>query len=218
MTYSGLQYMLDNILLGDQGYLYLINGSGGLIYHPKMQLIDVGLEEENSPVASTYRDGDHQESWQGKERNIIVRTIGYTGWKIVGVVPEQEFTLSGVKTRLFMVFVVAFFLFLLAVINAYISSKITAPVKELEKSVNALEAGELDAEIYVGGSYEIQHLGRSLGDMARRIQALMDDIVAQHESKRKSEFDTLQSQINPHFLRAGVSYRCGMSWSMCGTI
>lgn len=200
MTYSGLQYMLDNILLGDQGYLYLINGSGGLIYHPKMQLIDVGLEEENSPVASTYRDGDHQESWQGKERNIIVRTIGYTGWKIVGVVPEQEFTLSGVKTRLFMVFVVAFFLFLLAVINAYISSKITAPVKELEKSVNALEAGELDAEIYVGGSYEIQHLGRSLGDMARRIQALMDDIVAQHESKRKSEFDTLQSQINPHFL------------------
>ena len=28
----------------------------------------------------------------------------------------------------------------------------------------------------------------------------MDDIVAEHESKRKSEFDTLQSQINPHFL------------------
>lgn len=29
---------------------------------------------------------------------------------------------------------------------------------------------------------------------------LMEDIVAEHESKRKSEFDTLQSQINPHFL------------------
>ena len=28
----------------------------------------------------------------------------------------------------------------------------------------------------------------------------MQDIVAEHESKRKSEFDTLQSQINPHFL------------------
>ena len=97
-------------------------------------------------------------------------------------------------------FVVAFFLFLLAVINAYISSKITAPIKELEKSVNALEAGELDTDIDIGGSYEIQHLGRSIGEMARRIQVLMEDIVAQHESKRKSEFDTLQSQINPHFL------------------
>ncbi len=200
MTYSSLQYMLDNILLGDQGYLYLISSDGELIYHPKMQLIDAGLEEENIAAASTYRDGNHRESWQGKERDIIVKTVGYTGWKIIGVVPEQGFTLNEVKTRLFMVFVAAFFVFLLAVINAYISSKITAPIQELEKSVNALEEGELDTQIYVGGSYEIQHLGRSLGDMARRIQMLMKDIVAEHESKRKSEFDTLQSQINPHFL------------------
>ncbi len=200
MTYSSLQYMLDNILLGDQGYLYLISSGGGLIYHPKMQLIDVGLEEENIKAASTYRDGNYRETWQGKERDIIAKTVGYTGWKIIGVVPEQGFTLNGVKTQLFMVFVVAFFLFLLAVINAYISSKITAPIKELEKSVNALEAGELDTDIDIGGSYEIQHLGRSIGEMARRIQVLMEDIVAQHESKRKSEFDTLQSQINPHFL------------------
>lgn len=200
MTYASLQYMLDNIPLGDQGYLYLIGSDGELIYHPRMQLIDAGLEEENIAAASSYRDGNYQETWQGKERSIIVKTVGYTGWKIIGVVPEQGFTLNGVKTRLFMVFVVAFFLFVLAVINAYISSKITAPIHELEKSVNALEEGELDTQVYTGGSYEIQHLGRSIGEMARRIQALMADIVAEHESKRKSEFDTLQSQINPHFL------------------
>ena len=28
----------------------------------------------------------------------------------------------------------------------------------------------------------------------------MQDIVREHEAKRKQEFDTLQSQINPHFL------------------
>ena len=200
MTYAGLQYMLDNIPLGDQGYLYLVGGEGELIYHPKMQLIDAGLAEENVSAACTYQDGNYEETWKGKNRNIIVKTVGYTGWKIIGVVPEQGFTLNEVKTRLFMVFVVAFFLFLLAVINAYISSKITAPIQELEESVNALEAEELDAEVYLGGSYEIQHLGRSIGVMAKRIQALMKDIVSEHESKRKSEFDTLQSQINPHFL------------------
>lgn len=52
----------------------------------------------------------------------------------------------------------------------------------------------------MGGSYEIRHLGRSIGDMAKRIQELMEDIVREHEAKRKREFDTLQSQINPHFL------------------
>ena len=43
-------------------------------------------------------------------------------------------------------------------------------------------------------------MGKSIQNMARQIKRLMDDIVAEHESKRKSEFDTLQSQINPHFL------------------
>ena len=89
---------------------------------------------------------------------------------------------------------------MLMLINAFISSRITNPIHELEKSVNAIEAGELDKEVYIGGSYEIRHLGRSIGDMAKRIKMLMQDIVAEHESKRKSEFDTLQSQINPHFL------------------
>lgn len=200
ITYSSLQYMLDNIALGKRGYLYLISSGGELIYHPKMQLIDAGLEEENIAAAAGYRDGNHQEVFQGEKRAVTVKTVGYTGWKIIGVTPEQGFSLNGAKTQLFMVFMIAFFLFLLGVINANISTKITAPIQELEKSVNALEAGELDTEVYVGGSYEIQHLGHSIGDMAKRIQALMNDIVAEHESKRKSEFDILQSQINPHFL------------------
>ncbi len=200
ITYGSLQYMLDNLVLGNQGYLYLVSSGGGLIYHPRMQMIDANLETENLEAAAGYRDGNYQEIFEGEKRDVVVKSVGYTGWKIIGVTPAGGFSLSGMKTKLFLIFVVAFFLFLLAIVNAFISTKITAPIQELEKSVNALEAGELDAEIYMGGSYEIHHLGRSIDDMAKRIQTLMDDIVAEHESKRKREFDTLQSQINPHFL------------------
>ena len=200
IAYGSLKQLLDNASMGNQGYLYLVSGSGELIYHPKMQLIDAGLAEENLDAAAGYRDGNYQELFLGEKRDVAVKSVGYTGWKIIGVTPEKGFSLNSIKTKLFVVFVAAFFVFLLAMINAYISSRITAPIQELEKSVNALEAGELDTEVYMGGSYEIQHLGRSIGDMARRIQELMQDIVTEHESKRKSEFDTLQSQINPHFL------------------
>jgi len=200
MSYGSLQQMLDNASLGNGGYLYMISSSGELIYHPKMQLIDAGLEEENNQAAAEYHDGTLQELWHGKTRNITVKSVGYTGWKLIGVTPQQGLSLNSLKTKLFIVFIFSFFLFLLTLINAYISSRITGPIQRLEKSVNALEAGELDTEVYCGGSYEIRHLGRSIGDMAKRIQTLMQDIVEEHESKRKSEFDTLQSQINPHFL------------------
>ena len=125
---------------------------------------------------------------------------GYTGWRIVGVMPLDTVSLNAIKTRILIVFIIALVLFILTIINSYISSRITDPIKELEKSVNQIEEGNLETEVYTGGSYEIQHLGKSIQNMARQIRRLMDDIVAEHESKRKSEFDTLQSQINPHFL------------------
>ncbi|HIT63576.1 MAG TPA: sensor histidine kinase [Candidatus Ventrimonas merdavium] len=200
ITYASLQQLLDNITLGNGGYVYMADSGGSLIYHPRMQLIDAGLAEENLQAAVSYRDGSVQEVYQGQVREVTVKSVGYTGWKLIGVSPENAISLNNLKTNLFIVFIVAFVLFILVLINAYISTKITGPIQKLEKSVNALEEGDLDTEISIGGSYEIQHLGRSIRDMAQRIQVLMNDIVAEHESKRKSEFDTLQSQINPHFL------------------
>lgn len=200
INYGSLQQLLDNITLRNQGYLYLSNNVGELIYHPKMQLIEMGVVTENNNQTAAYQDGIYRENFKNEDRNITIKSVGYTGWKMVGVTPERGLALNNLKTKLFVVFILAFFVFILIVINSYISSRITNPIKALEKSVNALEEGELQTEIFIGGSYEIRHLGRSISEMAKRIRILMDDIVAEHESKRKSEFDTLQSQINPHFL------------------
>jgi len=95
-------------------------------------------------------------------RNVNVKSVGYTGWKLLSVTPEKGLPLSNLKMRLFVVFVVFSFLLVLVLINAFISSRITNPIQELEKSVNAIEEGELDKQVYTGGSYEIQHLGRSI--------------------------------------------------------
>lgn len=200
IRYNSLKQILEDISLGNQGYLYMIGSEGELIYHPKMQLIETGWAQENISAAAEYRDGSYKEEYDGENRDVSVKSVGYTGWKLLSVTPEKGLSLSNLKMQLFVAFVAAAFLFALVLINAFISSRITNPIKELEKSVNAIEEGELDTEVYTGGSYEIQHLGRSIGDMAKRIKTLMQDIVAEHESKRKSEFDTLQSQINPHFL------------------
>lgn len=200
IRYNSLEQILENITLGNQGYLYMIGSGGELIYHPKMQLIGTGQMEENIDVAVGYRDGSYREKYNGEWREVSVKSVGYTGWKLLSVTPEKGLPLNNLKMRLFVVFVIAAFLLVLVLTNTFISSRITTPIQKLERSVNAIEAGDLDTEVYMGGSYEIRHLGRSIGDMARRIKALMEDIVAEHESKRRSEFDTLQSQINPHFL------------------
>lgn len=200
ISYSSLEQLFDGVTAGKGGYVYLISSDGELLYHSKMQLIDSGRMQENNVAAAAYKDGNHMEEFDGSSRFVTIKSIGYTGWKVVGVTPENVVTLNTIKTRLFIVFIIALILFILALINSYISSRITNPIKELEKSVGILEEGNLDVPVYAGGSYEIQHLGKSIGDMAAQIRLLMKDIVTEHEAKRKQEFDTLQSQINPHFL------------------
>ena len=193
IKYDSLEQIVGEVSIGDEGYLYLMDGSGEIICHPKAQLINAGLVEEDNLRVSGLREGSYRDRFEGEERITTVGSIGYTGWKAVGVSPTDSMSLNVLKTRLFAIFIVVLFLFVLAMINAYISSRITDPINELEKS-------ELDAPVYIGGSAEIRSLGRSIQGMAQRIRQLMADIVAEHESKRKSEFDTLQSQINPHFL------------------
>ena len=191
IRYNSLERLFDGVNLGNGGYAYLISSDGEIIYHPKAQLIDSGI---------VLKDGNYEEVFDGEKRIVSVKTVGYTGWKIVGVTPLDGMSLNNIKTKLLMVFIIAFVLFILSIINSYISTRITDPIKELEKAVNEIEQGNLEVEVRSAGSYEIQHLGTSIQSMARRIRKLMNDIVAEHESKRRSEFDTLQSQINPHFL------------------
>ncbi|MBR3007910.1 MAG: sensor histidine kinase [Stomatobaculum sp.] len=200
LLYSGLQQYFDNVSIGTHGYIYMIGSDGEILYHPRMQLIESGIEEESQLAASAVRDGTYSERYRGENRHVTVKTVGYTGWKLAGVTSERGFYLNNQKNLLFMGFIIGLLAYILALVNAYISSRITTPIRKLEHSVNVIESGDLEAEVYIGGAEEIRHLGTSVQKMADRIRGLMQDIVTEHETRRRTEFDALQSQINPHFL------------------
>ena len=200
MAYQGLDEVLDEVSLGNGGYIYLMDSNGEIIWHPKFELIASGRVKENNLEAADYNDGSTEEVFDNASRTVVIKTVGYTGWKLAGVIKGTGISLNMLKTRLFIVFVIFLIIFIVILINTYISFRVTNPIRELEKSVKKLEEGNLDADIYMGGSYEIQHLGKSVQDMKHRIKELMQDIVTEHEEKRKSEFNSLQAQINPHFL------------------
>lgn len=101
--------------------------------------------------------------------------------------------------RMYMVIIVIMLIMMLLVVNRIVSRKISSPIIKLDASVTAYEAGE-KPDIYIGGSYEIRHLGNSVQKSYEEIEHLMTEIVAQQNKRRRSELAALQSQINPHFL------------------
>ena len=200
MNFSGIEQICKNVNVGKSGYVYLVDGEGEIIYHPRQQLIYSDLIEENNKVAANYEDGNHTETFQGEKRLVTIKTVGYTGWKIVGITPMADITSDYHQMSIFAAFIMFFAIFILVFLNMFVSSRIANPIRALEKSVKQLESGVKDVNISISGSYEIQHLGKAIRSMVNQMHTLMDNIMIEQEAKRKSELNALQEQINPHFL------------------
>lgn len=200
MNYSNISRMMKQInTLNNGQYYYLCDSNGEIIYHNRQIQISDGICNENSKAAAKYKDGIYNEVFEGEQRKVVVNTISYTGWKLVGVIPYSTFTHGMLNIRYFVVVLMLLMVLMLVVVNRIVSVRISSPILKLNHSVMEYEAGK-KPEIYIGGSLEIRHLGRSIQKSYEQIETLMKEIVLEQNERRKSELDALQSQINPHFL------------------
>ena len=201
MNYAVIQQMMEGVNDNpSQQYVYLIDNNGTIIYHPMLMQISSGLLKENSITAAGYDDGSYKEIYEGSQRIVTVKTMSYTGWKLVSVIPTSNSYLGMKDTRYFVLMVVSITLLAMLILNRLVARRVTRPITRLNDSIREIEMGKVSPSIYIGGPLEIEHLGRTLRSSYNQIQQLMKDMVASQEEKRKSELDALQSQINPHFL------------------
>ena len=217
MNYNTIEEMMDRVngsnsyqyfyLCDSNGesnsyqYFYLCDSNGELIYHPRMIQIGVGKYKENNLTASDYEDGVHEEIFEGERRMVVVKTISYTGWKLVGVIPMSGFRLGTVSTQFFTFLVLLVTILALLLINRLVTNRITSPILRLNRSIQNMDGGRVDPDkVYIGGPAEVENLGRSMQGSLRQVNELMDDVVREQEERRRTELDALQSQINPHFL------------------
>ncbi|MBC8061098.1 MAG: sensor histidine kinase [Clostridiaceae bacterium] len=196
MNFSTIGQLCQNVSIGKRGYIYIVDSDDNIIYHPQQQLINIGLKKENS---EDFLGGYLEKSDEGN-RLVTVKTVNYTNWKVVAVAYMSEIVASKQDITAFMGWVLFFCIIFIILIFAFISAKITHPIKELEKSMKKVEEGEFNIYVDVKGEDEVVRLSRAFNLMVSKVRMLMDQIIVEQEAKRKSELDALQSQINPHFL------------------
>ncbi|MDD3369759.1 MAG: sensor histidine kinase [Lachnospiraceae bacterium] len=201
MNYSSIEQLFKKVNYDTSSeYVYLMDSNGEIIYHPRQKLIYTDLYQENNLEEAKLADGSYEEMFQGSKRLITVKTVSYTGWKIVSIVPMSSFDMGLLGTRMFVIMLMSLTMLAVILFNQLVSAQIARPLQKLNNSIKDWESGNMNPDIYVGGSQETEHLGRTLRSVVAQLRQLMDDIVVEQEEKRKSELDALQSQINPHFL------------------
>jgi two-component system sensor histidine kinase YesM len=198
--FSSITSLCENISLGTSGYVYLVDTETQLVYHPQQQLIYAGLKQENLDAVQTQVFGRCRDRVDGRDRLLIITTVDYTRWRMVGVAYLDEILSAQPELiRISLSVLLAGVLLSMAVATmsgAYVSK----PIRRLEQVMAKVEAGNLDIAIEEQGFAEIRSLSHTFNHMLGRIRRLMEQIVYEQEMKRLHELNALQAQINPHFL------------------
>ncbi|WP_372635717.1 sensor histidine kinase [Cohnella sp.] len=199
LNFSVINDIVNGIELGKRGYVYIVDRSGRVVYHPQQQLLYSNLKSEKIDEALALGNGSFITDEGSQSRIYTVQDSGF-GWKIVGVSYVSElvnnkgqmqasfFTLGGISL------VVALLLSFL------LSRNLTRPIHQMQKRMSEVEKGNFDIQVPVDSTREIGMLARAFNLMVVRIRELMAQVVKEQEFKRKSELNALQAQINPHFL------------------
>ncbi len=199
LNFSVINDILNGIELGKRGYVYIIDRSGRVVYHPQQQLLYSNLKTEKIEEALALDNGSFITNEGGQSRIYTVQDSGF-GWKIVGVsyVSELVNNKGEMQTSFFILGGISLVVALL--LSFLLSRNLTRPIHQMQKHMSEVEKGNFDIQVPVDSTREIGMLARAFNLMVVRIRELMAQVVKEQEFKRKSELNALQAQINPHFL------------------
>lgn len=200
MNFSTIDQLCQKVNFGKKGYVYIIDSNYNIVYHPQQQLINVGLKEENLDDVREHVFGRYFDNYNGERRLITIETVNYCRWRIVGIAYMDEIAAIKKDIGNYILYLLVFGVLFVMSISAFVSAKISQPIKKLEKSMKMVEQGKFDINIDIKGEAEVAQLSKAFKLMVARIKQLMSQIVLEQEAKRISELNALQAQINPHFL------------------
>jgi two-component system sensor histidine kinase YesM len=89
---------------------------------------------------------------------------------------------------------------LFTVVFIYFMIRFTKPLKQLVSSMNRLGGGDFNSYVVTKGKDETAILGNNFNRMLDRLHQLIVNLSEEQKHKEEARLQTLQAQINPHFL------------------
>lgn len=142
----------------------------------------------------------YQREWKKSEISVTVINAPSSGWTLISYFSHDKLLkgIQKIKRGMLEVIIGVFVLSLL--ITTVISRTITKNVNIIECGMKHYEEGDFGYRISPASYDEVGLLGLQLNYMAVRLHEMIEMLQIREEEKKKLEIETLQAQINPHFL------------------
>ncbi len=190
---------------GDTGYL---NNGQAIILEKKGRILKCTDDAIGSSILqdkAAYQDRNYYVYQYTKETEDDTYTVGAVQteknrWTVIVYFSHSVLFRGIQKIYVGALRTVAIAVLVVLCVTALISRTITKNIHLIEEGMHKYEAGCFEHRISPASYDEVGLLGLQLNHMAVKISELIRMLQLKEEEKKQKEIETLQAQINPHFL------------------
>ncbi|WP_438349098.1 cache domain-containing sensor histidine kinase [Paenibacillus sp. FA6] len=163
----------------------------------------LAIKDENGKVM--YQSGILSSDFsydtiEDKRYMSIKETMRGPSWELVAYVPMTIMERDSAKVRLFVILICFLCLIVFTIAGMFISRYFSIRVTKIVSVLNAFREGDLHKRMGYKGKDEFSQIALALNEMGHNIDQLIEQVYVTQIEKREAELESLQAQINPHFL------------------
>ncbi|MCD4674617.1 MAG: PAS domain S-box protein [Desulfobacula sp.] len=182
---SSFTLFVSSLKIGTQGYSFLLNDKGYLIYHPDKNLIfkNTFLKDGDAKLAFFIKKMESGERGFGeylflkKKKYMVFTPCKIKNWSVGITLQQSEFMADIIKLRQIMMTFSALIIALIIFVSLLFVKSLTQPISQLITGARAIGAGDLDQTIHVESSDEFRGLANEFNKMATMLKTSIQEIV-----------------------------------------
>jgi two-component system sensor histidine kinase YesM len=126
--------------------------------------------------------------------------IAQLNWQLVALVPTDIMEKATKKVRLWTVLICLACYIVFSFAGLFISRFYSRKVSKIVRVLDAFQEGNFQKSIHFKGKDEFTRISVALNEMGQNIDELIQEVYMTNIQKKEAELESLQAQINPHFL------------------
>lgn len=197
MTIDFQSTMLSANNLFNNNYGFLLTDSSGEIMYQYTSLEEKYTISEISPDLLLNNELS----------DYITETEQFSNfdWTVFLYRPAHSISAAAINITYVVLAMILLCIVLIFSASALLSKIIVSPIEKLSSSMEQVEQGNYEIEIFSNSTDEVGQLISSFKKMVNTLNNLVNEVLLSKIRQQKYEIEILQSQINPHFLYNSLS-------------
>ena len=174
IDYSTMAAEVDHITLYENGYAFINDEKGAIIYHPRM---DVTMMETQPQVPDGLLGKDNfvRYQYEGVEKEAVWLPLE-NGMRLNVTVPMAEIN-AGWQRWVWEIFLVSLaVLAVFSLITSHFAGQITKPLQELTEVAEKVNAGDYDCRLDYSGNDEVGTLTTAFNGLTSHLKSYISDL------------------------------------------